>query len=212
MIPTWEDGCGFQHQIQLDYEACITEVKFRVGQFRMPAGIGTHVDAPAHCIPGGMTIDQIPLSRFITPCIVVDVSGNAHEDYYISTDDIFHFEKQFGPIARDTFVMFKTGWERFWNNPEKYRNNYRLPSVSKEATLLLLEKEICGLGIDTLSPDRPEDGFPVHQLLLQADKLIVENAAHLNRLPSIGSFIMLIPIKVKQATEAPIRLLGLVSQ
>jgi kynurenine formamidase len=176
-IPTWEDGCGFQHNIKLDYEACTSEVKFKVGQFKMPAGIGTHLDVPAHCIPGGMTIEQIPLSRLVAPCIVVDVSADAHESYHISTDDIKNFEKQFFPISPGTFVMFKTGWERFWLDSEKYRNHYRFPSVSKDTALMLLEKEVCGLGIDTLSPDRPEDGYPVHQLWLQAGKFIVENAA-----------------------------------
>ena len=111
-----------------------------------------------------------------------------------------------------TFVMIKTGWERFWQEPGKYKNHYRFPAVSKDAALMLIEKQVCGLGIDTLSPDRPEDGYPVHQLWLQSGKFIVENAANLNNLPIVGSFIMPIPIKVKQATEAPIRLLALVSE
>ncbi len=211
-MPTWEEGCGFRHTIKLDYEDCTSEVKFRVGQFKMPAGIGTHLDAPAHCIPGSMTIEQIPLSRLVAPCIVVDVSADAHESYLISTNDIKNFEKQFSLISPGTFVMFKTGWERFWPDSEKYRNHYRFPSVSKDVALMLLEREVCGLGIDTLSPDRPEDGYPVHQLWLQSGKLIVENAANLENLPIVGSYIMLVPIKVKQATEAPIRLLALVNE
>ena len=211
-IPTWEDGCGFQHHIQLDYAACPSKVKFKIGQLKMPAGIGTHLDAPAQCIPGGMTVDQLAISQLVAPCVVIDVSADAHELYYFSTDDIYRFEKQFFPIPPGTFVMIKTGWERFWQEPGKYRNHYRFPAVSRDAALMLIEKQVCGLGIDTLSPDRPEDGYPVHQLWLQAGKFIVENAANLNNLPIIGSFIMPVPIKVKQATEAPIRLLALVSE
>lgn len=206
-IPTWDGSCGFQHFIRSDYGA--SEVKFRVGEFTMHSGIGTHMDAPAHCIPGGRTIDQIALSELISPCVVIDVSYYCDENYRILSEDIQNFEQEFSPILPGTFVMIKTGWEQFWQQPLQYRNQYRFPSVSKEAALLLIEKEVCGIGIDTLSPDRPADGFPVHQLFLQADKFIVENAANLNALPQIGSFVMIVPIKAKNATEAPIRLFGL---
>lgn len=35
---------------------------------------GTHIDAPAHCIPGGITLEQIPLETFIGVCRVLDFS------------------------------------------------------------------------------------------------------------------------------------------
>src|ERR1700722_20945542 len=60
-IPCWDNDCGFQHGLTLDYADCSTDIKFRVQKFEMPAGIGTHMDAPAHCIPGGKTIDEISL-------------------------------------------------------------------------------------------------------------------------------------------------------
>lgn len=211
-IPTWDGECGFQHHIQSDYAACFGEVKFRTGQFKMCAGIGTHLDAPAHCLPGGMTVDQIPASRLLAPCIVIDISGSDDENRSVSVEDIKNFEQQFFPLPSGVFIMIKTGWEQFWNNPEKYRNDYQFPSVSKEAALVLVERAVCGIGIDTLSPDHPESGYPVHQLFLQSGKLIVENAANLNHLPPVGSFIMPVPIKVKDATEAPIRLLALVPE
>ena len=159
-----------------------------------------------------MTVDQIPASQLLAPCIVIDISGSDGENRRVSVEDIKNFEQQFFPIPPGVFVMIKTGWEQFWNNPEKYRNDYRFPSVSKEAALMLLERAICGIGIDTLSPDRPESGYPVHQLFLQSGRWIVENAANLNHLPQVGSFIMPIPIKVKAATEAPIRLLVLIPE
>src|SRR5437868_11371426 len=36
--------------------------------------IGTHVDAPAHQIAGGDTLDVIPLERLVTDAVTVDVS------------------------------------------------------------------------------------------------------------------------------------------
>lgn len=207
-ISHWSGGCGFQHTIELDYADCNESVKFRAQKIEMHAGIGTHMDAPAHCIPGGLTIEDITLKQLITSCIVIDVTQKVNEKYSVSCDDIHDFENKYGTIVKDTFVMIYTGWERFWNQPEKYRNNLIFPSVSDKAAQLLLKRDIMGLGIDTLSPDREEDGFPVHQLLLNAGKYIIENVANCKQLPPTGASTIALPIKIKDGTEAPIRLIG----
>ncbi|MEI8296220.1 MAG: cyclase family protein [Alphaproteobacteria bacterium] len=105
-------------------------------------------------------------------------------------------------------MVIHTGWERYWGVPEKYRNNLVFPSVSAEAALALQMRQIVGLGIDTLSPDLPEDGFPVHQLILGAGKYIVENIANASKLPPMGAYILAFPMKIQGGTEAPIRLVG----
>lgn len=207
--PTWNGGCGFTQAIKSDYSGSLTEVSFRVQQLKLHAGLGTHLDAPAHCIPGGMTIDALPLTNLLAPCVVIDVSAHAHERYRVTLADVKTYENTFGLMEAGSFVMFRTGWERFWHDPEQYRNQHCFPSVSREVAALLLERGVVGIGIDTLSPDRPEDGFPVHTLLLGAGKYIVENAANVAQLPPHGSFILALPIKTRGGTEAPIRLVGL---
>jgi len=208
-IPSWAGGCGFRHELKLDYGNCKTDVKFRVQQIKMHAGIGTHIDAPAHCVPGGMTVEQLSLQDLVAPCVVIDVSAAVHERYCISSQDIYDFEKEYGRIQPGSFVAIRTGWERFWNEPHKYHNNHIFPSVSKEAAELLLQRQIVGLGIDTLSPDRPEDGHPVHAAILGAGKYIIENIANSKGLPPVGSFILAFPPKAQGCTEAPIRLIAL---
>lgn len=207
--PTWDGGCGFHHELRCDYGDCKGDVKFRVQKLTMNAGVGTHMDSPSHCIEGARSIDQLLLRELVAECVVIDVSNKAHESYDVSVEDVKAFEGQYGKIPEGAFVMIKTGWERFWNEREKYRNDHKFPGVSKDAALMLLERGVCGLGIDTLSADRPESGFPVHQVLLGAGKYLVENAANLGELPCKGAFVMVLPIKIKGATEAPIRLIGL---
>jgi kynurenine formamidase len=175
----------------------------------MIEGIGTHIDAPAHFLPGGVTIDELPLASLIRPCLLLDVSRAADERYRVSRKDVEDFERQWGVINAGSFVMVRTGWERHWHTPEKYRNDYVFPSVSTEAAEVLVERGIAGIGIDTLSPDRPEHGFPVHKVMLGAGKYIVENAATLIGLPPRGGWIATLPLKTKNGTEAPVRLLGL---
>ncbi|QMT59760.1 cyclase family protein [Legionella sp. PC997] len=207
--PSWEENCGFSSTIVLDYADCTSETSFRVQHLTLPAGIGTHMDAPSHCCPDGLSIDQIPLDRLVAPCILIDVSQKSHELYSVTPQDIADFEKKHGLIQPGSFVIIKTGWARFWDNPIQYRNQYNFPSVSSETALLLASRDIVGLGIDTLSPDRPDDGYPVHRILLSSGRYIVENIANSEQLPSKGSFVMAFPLKIRQATEAPTRLIGL---
>lgn len=208
-IAQWDMGCGFQHKNHIDYSDSKTEIKFRAQQITMSAGIGTHMDAPAHCFPDSLCIADIPLSHLISPCVVINVSNKSHEKYQVSIDDIKEFENQYGVIQQNTFVIIYTGWERFWLQPDKYRNNLIFPCVSKSAAELLMGRNINGIGIDTLSPDCITSGFPVHQLFLGAGKYIVENIAHANQLPAIGAYSFVLPIKIKEGTEAPIRLIAM---
>lgn len=207
--PSWHGSCGFKHEVKLDYCDCETPVKFRVQQIKMHAGIGTHIDAPSHCVAHGKNVEELALENLAAPCVMIDVSGSAHAGYSVTVQDIEAFEKTHGVIEEKSFVIVRTGWEKFWSTPTEYRNDHMFPSVSYEAAILLLQRHIAGLGIDTLSPDRPESGYPVHAALLGAGCYIVENVANSASLPPKGSFTLALPIKTKGGTEAPIRLVGL---
>ncbi len=210
-IPHWGSGCGFHNKIETDYVKDSDSVKFRTQSIQMVAGIGTHMDAPSHCIPGAANISEIPLQSLIAPCRVINVSDKAHERYSVSVDDIKTFENDYGIIPKGTLVIVYTGWDKWWSQPEKYRNELIFPSISKEATEMLLARDIAGLGIDTLSPDAGDSGFPVHQLILGAGKYIVENIANAEKLDAVG-YVIALPMKIQDGTEAPIRLVGVKSK
>lgn len=89
-IPTWDGGCGFRHDVALDYLNCSTDVKFRVHKIKMQAGIGTHMDAPAHCIPGALTIDELSFKNLVAPCVVIDISQVVHESYSLFVANILY--------------------------------------------------------------------------------------------------------------------------
>ena len=209
-IPTWNGLCGFQHDLSIDYPDCTGAVKFRVMKMKMQAGIGTHIDAPSHCIESGRCIHDFDVNELCMPCVVIDIADRCHERYSLTLEDVAEFESQFGPIVQGSCVMIKTGWSKFWEEPSKYHNNYVFPSVSFAAAEVLLECGAHALGIDTLSPDRPEDGFEVHQVFLRAGKILIENVTNLDLMPPVGAFVMVLPIKVKHGTEAPVRLVGLI--
>lgn len=145
----------------------------------------------------------------IAPCVVIDVSKEAHASYVCESADIHSFERKYGKISHGSFVIVYTGWSQYWHQPKQYRNNLQFPSISKEAALLLLEREVVGLGIDTFSADKADSDYPVHRALLGAGKYLVENIAYAEQLPAVGSYSMVLPILTVGGTEAPIRLIGL---
>lgn len=209
-IPGWDVGCGFEHHLHHDYDPT-SLYQFRTHKIQMNEGMGTHIDAPAHSFAGGRTITDLDVNELIAPCVVIDVSKQAHETYVATLLDVTNFEDEYGYIEDGSFVIFYTGWDKYWQQPEKYRNNLLFPSVSHEAAqFLLAERKIAGLGIDTLSPDNPQNGYPVYKAVLGANKYIVENIANARSLPPKGSYSLCLPIKIKNGTEAPMRLVGII--
>ncbi|MFI5342707.1 MAG: cyclase family protein [Chlamydiales bacterium] len=215
-VPTWDDSCGFQKSVSADYSASLTKTNFLLHCLEMHAGIGTHMDAPCHCIKGGMSIADIALTQLLLPLIVLDVSSKAHANYQIDVNDILAFEKTDGAIPPECLVIGYTGWSQYWNHPAQYRNadekgELHFPSFSRHAAEVLLERGVSGIAIDTLSPDLSINGyFPVHELFLGKGKYIIENVANAHLLPSVGAYGIVLPLKVSDCAEAPVRFIALI--
>jgi kynurenine formamidase len=208
-VPTWNGSCGFCLEVKKDYDRV-----FRVQQIKLHAGVGTHMDAPSHRFEKGSSIAEISLEKLIVPAYVIDVSAKASENYEISLQDVEQFEKEHGKISSNSLVILHTGWDRFWLTPDVYRNvdkkgQMHFPACSAKAAELLLQRDVAGLAIDTLSPDCLDLTFPVHQKLLGAGKYIIENLANASQLPPIGSYVIALPLRADEATEAPLRIVGL---
>lgn len=168
------------------------------------------MDAPAHCFSDSKTIDKLDLENLVTDCVVIRVDDKANEKYLVMPDIVSKFEKQHGEIQPNTFVIFYTGWDTYWNTPKKYRNDLQFPSVHEDTAKFLLERDVAGIGIDTLSPDAGGKDYPVHQMILGAGKYLVENVANAKNVPPTGAKIMIMPMKIKDGTEAPIRLVAVI--
>ncbi|QVL57983.1 MAG: cyclase family protein [Simkaniaceae bacterium] len=209
-IPTWNGSCGYSLEVKMDYDQM-----FRVQKMKIHAGLGTHMDAPSHRFEGRASIAEISLDDLIVPTFVIDVSEKAHGDYELSVEEVKAYEKKYGAILEGSLVMIQTGWSRFWTEPNKYRNvdgngQMHFPAVSGEAGKIFIERGVVGLAIDTLSPDCLNPSFPVHEILLGKGKYIIENVANGFKLPPVGAYVIALPLRAEKATEAPMRLIGLI--
>jgi len=181
---------------------------------------GTHVDAPIHFAEGGRTIEQIRLEEWIGPAVKVDVTKKCEEnrDYLLQVDDIKDWEEHYGKIAEGAWVIMYTGIDtKYYPDKEKVlgtskRGEEAIPELSfpgfspESVEFLIKEREITGIAVDTPSIDYGKSkDFKVHQILFAADKLALENIAHLDRLPSVGAVLYVIPMLIKDGTGAPAR-------
>lgn len=209
-IPTWEGNCGFQSHLIMDYPQ-----GYRLQRFEMHAGIGTHMDAPAHFVAGGVDIASLPLENLMVAAHVINVADNCHSDLIIMPDAITAYENKYGQITANSLVIFYSGWSRYWHDAEKYRNVDatgipRFPQVALSTAEELLKRNIVGIAVDTLSPECTDSKFSLHHLLLGADKYIIENIANANLLPESGAYVIALPLKIAGGTEAAARVVGLV--
>jgi kynurenine formamidase len=74
---------------------------------------------------------------------------------------------------------------------------------------LVENRNIDAIGIDTASIDYGQSTlFETHRILLAENIPAFENVASLDRLPETGSYVIGLPMKIRQGTGSPLRLLG----
>jgi kynurenine formamidase len=134
-------------------------------------------------------------------------------DYRLSVADLVDWERLHGRIPNRSIVLLKTGWNRFWDSNVRYRNQDALgkmhfPGYSADAARWLVkERDIRGIGIDTLSIDHgPSKDFIVHHIINGAGRYGLENVANLDKLPPRNFFLIVAPIKIANGTGGPTRL------
>lgn len=176
---------------------------FRERQLTLSTHIGTHVDAPAHMLPHGRTLDQFPPDRFIGAglCIHVALAPSG----IIEWGFLQRFEED---LSLCDFVLLRTGWGPFWGSRHYYHG---YPVLTADAAERLTGFELKGVGTDTLSVDAAETtDFPVHLTLLEKEILIIENLARLDRLPA-GRFgrLCCLPLPLADADGAPARVVAI---
>ena len=83
------------------------------------------------------------------------------------------------------------------------------PGIAKDAALLLVERKIAGVGIDTASMDHgPTKDFPTHRVFGEANIPGLENLANLDKVPTRGAFLQALPMKIEGGTGGPCRVIA----
>ena len=167
---------------------------------------GTHLDAPYHFLEKGSKIHEISLKKLVSNAVLIKSRKKRNET--ITKTDIQKFEKKHGKIESFSSVVFWTGWQRNLQKDNYFTKN---PGLSVSAANYLASKKIGLVGIDSPSIDLGTDfKFPVHQIFAKKGMLIVENLANLDKIKSSKFHLVVLPLKLKDATGSPVRAIAFV--
>ena len=185
---------------------------------------GTHFDAPAHWISGrdlpNNSVDTIPVEQFIGPACVIDCSQGAavDEDFELTPEVIQAWEAEHGEIPAGAWVLMRTDWSR--RRGAEYLNmredGPHSPGPTPEGIRFLIEqRDIRGFGTETVGTDAGQGNhytppFPAHFYLHGAGKLGLQCLNNLWELPPTGAMLIATPLKIKQGTGSPLRVIALV--
>jgi arylformamidase len=165
-----------------------------LSELRLSAHSGTHIDAPAHFISGGKTIDAYPPARFYVEAKLVEVK----EAQVVRPEHIP------SGLAPGSALVFKTDNSRSGRIASGFfDSNY--VGLSAEAAQHLVNAGLSLVGIDYLSID-PKDatGHPAHLILLSHDVLILESLDLRTVEPGDYTLVCL-PLRLEEAEASPVR-------
>jgi kynurenine formamidase len=187
---------------------------------------GTHLDAPIHFAEGHKTVEELSIDQLTAPAVVVDVSARAEKDadYQIAIADLKAWEQKHGQLPDGAILLLYTGFARRWPNAEKYLGTnekgtgavakLHFPGLHPEAARWLVsERNIKAVGLDTASIDHGQSTlFESHRILFEKDIPAFENVAALDQLPAVGAYVIALPMKIKNGSGSPLRIVAWVAE
>ncbi len=188
-LPIWPDSPPVEltliHSLEAGEEWNETQVSFSVHT-------GTHLDAPAHFIPGGGTVEAIAPDRLCGPCHVAGLEGRD----VITADDL---EQASVPESVERLLL-KTDNGRRWG--PQFDPGFTGLDVS--AAGWVVERGLELIGIDYLSIQAFEEPNEVHRRLLGAGVIVLEGIILAGIEPGFWELVCL-PLKLAGAEGAPAR-------
>lgn len=177
---------------------------------------GTHVDAPAHFVDGGETIDALDPLALCGSAVVVDVTDLGPWEAVEARHLVAWEERSGERISSGDIVLLRSGYGRHWR-PLPEGADYMTrgwPYLGGSAIDLLLERRVRALGVECPDPDRVDQRdlasatFECHRRLLGAGIPIIENLTRLDRIPVPRLDFAALPLAIRGASGSPVRALA----
>ncbi|GMO93153.1 cyclase family protein [Bradyrhizobium sp. TM239] len=187
--------------------------------------VGTHFDAPIHWYTGkdlpANSVDTMPLKDMIAPACVIDCSEQAEQDpdFLLTVPIVEAWEAQHGRIPERNWVFLRSGWAK--KDFRAYANlrddGAHTPGPNAEVMKWLVEhRGIVGFGTETIGTDAGQAGhlvppYPAHHYLHGAGRYGLQCLCNLDQLPATGAVIIASPLKIRNGSGSPLRVLALIS-
>ncbi|MDV3103419.1 cyclase family protein [Thermococcus waiotapuensis] len=184
-LPLGEDTLVYpgDPEIRVRPWAFIDRDGYYMNSLKMGEHSGTHVDAPAHFIPGGKTVDELPLEKFIGNGLVIDVRNGEGPVKLDEIPDSGYY---------DRIVLFLTGGRE----------------LSPEVALFLAAEGVKAVGTDAMSIGNES----VHTILLSGEIPIFENLTNLEEVLGTEFVFIALPLKIEGGSGSPVRAVAILEE
>ena len=189
---------------------------------------GTHFDAPVHWVSGkdlpNGAVDSIPPQNFVGPACVLDFSkeAKADADFLLTRQHVLDWEKKHGKIPPKAWVLMRTDWSKRAGDAAAFQNydetGQHTPGPDVEAVkFLVTERDILGFGTESIGTDagqayhlRPP--YPCHYFMHGAGRYGLQCLSNLDQLPPTGAILFAAPLKIRNGSGSPLRVLALMEK
>lgn len=192
--------------------------------FSMGEHTGTHFDAPIHWVTGkelpNNAVDTIQPENFLAPACVIDCSAEsaADPDFVLTIPFVKTWEAKHGRIPAGSWVLLRTDW---YKRPVKQYVNLlddgpHSPGPAPEVVKWLVEeRDVHGFGTETIGTDAGQAAhftppYPAHHYMHGRGRYGLQCLANLDLLPPTGALILAAPLKIRQGSGSPLRVLALI--
>ncbi len=186
---------------------------YSVKRINMNTHHGTHLDAGAHMIKEGKSLDKYPLTAFLGEGTALNFSDKKDGEP-ITESDLRRYESY---IISDAIILIYTGWYKFRGYSEKYL--YVWPYLDESAATYLNKKRIKAVGTDGLSIGGWSSTTPMHRAVTDSAKsvheillknsIIIEEMANIDKLLDgndvANAFFSILPLNLKDSDGSPVR-------
>lgn len=188
-MTTYKDG----DDVKIKKVQSFSKNSVREHELTISSHIGTHIDAPAHFLQDGATLDQIALEKLVGPCRVLDFTKNEEK---ITQEDLLPFS-----ISPSERILFKTK-NSFLSPTKKF--DYNFIYLDHTGAAYLAEIGISCVGIDYLGIERNQPDHESHIALLSKNIPIIEGL-RLKHVEAGHYHLCCLPLLVPGLEGAPAR-------
>ncbi len=170
---------------------------YMVSQFIMGTHTGTHIDVPIHRIPGGNSVDIVPIDKFTGCAYVMPLEGlEPLADINAALLD------KFADKVKDVdCVIMKTGWSSHFGKDDFFSS---FPGITEDGVAWLIDHGIRLIGLETPSVNAIKH-LEIHKLLLEKSIVIVESLTNVDALKQEYVRFFAVPLKLQGLDGSPVR-------
>ena len=164
---------------------------YRTTDLHLSTHTGTHIDAPSHYLDGATTIDRLPLSHLMGPCLVLDLTscGDTIEEHHLQ-GRLTDIQRVFCKTRASAITHFGTSF----------------PHLDMTAATSLFHQGIVCVGIDSPSIEAYHGDGSLHRLLLSHGIAIIE-LLDLSKVLEGTYWMVALPLRLQGLDGSPARVI-----